>query len=259
MPAPREYPFTHDGLTRDVLLIDGPGPRVVLLHEVGGVSRACLDFADALAGDFQVHIPVLHGYPGQVLDGTATGTKDPLSKARFICIRREFAMLSAGRSSPISGWLRALCRHVAEGTPGAVGVIGMCLTGGLVFSLVLDPSVGAAVASQPSVPLRPKAEQVGAAELGDRQSRGEEAAATGTPVLGLRFSDDGMCPGARLDRIEELYAAGGGRFTRYSPQPPAKDIPGPPDSHAVLTDHADRAPGARGLVRAFLLEHLGTT
>ena len=258
MPAPREYPFTHDGLSRDVLLIEGPGRRVVLLHEVGGVSPACLEFADALSVDFQVHVPVLHGYPGQVLEGLPTEPKDPLARARFICVRREFAMLGSDRSSPISGWLRALCRHVADGTSGTVGVVGMCLTGGLVFSMVLDPSVGAAVASQPSLPLRPKAAQVAATELGDRQSMVELAAGTGTPVLGLRFADDTMCPGARLDRIDEVYRANHGRFTRYSPQPRAEDIPGPPASHAVLTDHADQAPGARDLVRAFLRQHLGT-
>jgi dienelactone hydrolase len=256
LPAPRQYPFTYDGLTRDVLLIGGGGPRVVLLHELGGVSRTCLDFADALAADFQVHIPVLHGYPGQVLDGMATRPKDPLRNARFICVRRELSMLSAGRSSPISGWLRALCRHVAEGEPGSVGVVGMCLTGGLVFSMVLDPGVGAAVAAQPSLPWRRKAEEVSAAELGDRQSRVERAAATGTPVLGLRFADDPICPAARLDRVEEVYTGAGGRFTRYSPQPPKKDIPG--DSHSVLTDDADHAPGACEAVRDFLFEHLGT-
>ena len=48
------------------------------------------------------------------------------------CIAREFSVLARNESSPITEWLRALCRHAHEecGGPG-VGAIGMCLTGKL--------------------------------------------------------------------------------------------------------------------------------
>ena len=88
----------------------------------------------------------------------------------------------------------------------------MCLSGGFVFSVVLDPVVGAAVASQPSLPLRSGAKMIGAAELGDGADAGwRVAAATGTPVLGLRFVRRPMSPAARFDRLEQVYADNDGR------------------------------------------------
>jgi dienelactone hydrolase len=244
-------------VTRDVALVDGPGPPVVLLHEISGVSLTCLAYAEELAKDFRVHVPVLHGYPGQVIDHMPTQPKDPVRKLRLFCVRREFTLLAAGVPSPVTSWLRALCRHVGGAEPGTVGVVGMCLTGGFVFSLVLDPVVGAAVASQPSLPMRRGADRVGADELGDGAEAVARCAATGTPVLGLRFVGDPMSPAARFDRLEQVYADNYGLFLRESPAPPSQDIPGPSDSHSVLTDHSERAPGVRDRVRAFLLEHLG--
>ena len=61
--------------------------------------------------------------------------------------------MSRDRSSPITDWIRLLCRHIRDelGSDG-VGIIGMCLTGNFAIQLIGDESVIAAVASQPAMP-----------------------------------------------------------------------------------------------------------
>jgi len=59
-----------------------------------------------------------------------------VSSLLHCCISREFQVLEAGGSSPITDWLRKLCRQVHEelGGPG-VGALGMCMTGNFAFAL----------------------------------------------------------------------------------------------------------------------------
>jgi hypothetical protein len=50
-------------------------------------------------------------------------------------------------------WLRALSARIAEVCEGpGVGVIGMCLTGGFMISLMVDPHVLAPVTCEPALP-----------------------------------------------------------------------------------------------------------
>src|SRR5438045_3998720 len=71
-----------------------------------------------------------------------------------LCVTREFTCLSTNRPSRIANWLRALCRKIkAECGGRGVGAIGMCMTGNIIISLMLDDSVMAPVISQPSLPI----------------------------------------------------------------------------------------------------------
>src|ERR1019366_5726423 len=98
---------------------------------------------------FHVYAPILFGEPD------AGNAEEPPSAMRIVslCISREFTILRANRSSPVTDWLRALARlaHDECGGPG-VGAIGMCLTGGFALSMALDPIVLAAVLAQPGLP-----------------------------------------------------------------------------------------------------------
>src|SRR4029078_12599525 len=76
-----------------------------------------------------------------------------LKQITRVCISKEFSVLAARGSSPITHWLRAPCpdAHADCKGPGA-GALGMCMTGNFALSLMVDPSVMAPVLSQPSLP-----------------------------------------------------------------------------------------------------------
>lgn len=126
-----------------ILYGKGDGPGVILLHELPGLTQDTVEFAEWIAGHgFHVVMPLLFGRP---LQHPMLG----LLKAPFVCIRKEFNNLNAGKSSPITMVLRALCRkiHSERGGPG-VGAVGMCYTGGFIFAMMVEAALLAPVAAQ---------------------------------------------------------------------------------------------------------------
>jgi dienelactone hydrolase len=78
----------------------------------------------------------------------------------------------------------------------------MCITGNFALALMVDPVVMAPVLSQPSLPLPISAERRAALHLSDADLEAvKRRAAAGTPVLGLRFTGDPLCPGERFARL----------------------------------------------------------
>ncbi len=120
---------------------------MVIIQELPGIGPETLRLADEFVDrGFAVVLPHLFG----PLEKTSIGG----NLLRVFCMRREFSLFAAHRSSPIVDWLKALCRDIKEqGQCKGVGVIGMCLTGNFAISLMGDDSVLAAVSSQPSMPL----------------------------------------------------------------------------------------------------------
>jgi dienelactone hydrolase len=118
-------------------------------------------------------------------------------------VSREFRVLAANQSSPITDWLRALCRSVhAEIGGRGVGALGMCLTGNFALALMVDEAVMAPVLSQPSLPFPIGAERraglhVSPEALVTIKRRARE----GVPVLGLRFTCDRGVPKERFDHL----------------------------------------------------------
>ena len=140
--------FSHEGLRYPVFRA-GTGPGVVIMHEIPGITPQVASFARRVANEgFSVALPEMFGTTGKDLSGAYAGRE--ILRA---CIRREFHVLAARGSSPITIWLRALCRdlHAEVGGVG-VGALGMCLTGNFALALMVDPSVMAPVLSQPSLP-----------------------------------------------------------------------------------------------------------
>jgi dienelactone hydrolase len=189
-----ETSFTDAGVTRTVFR-RGSGPAVVVMHEIPGITPEVARFARTVAdAGFSVWLPHLFGTPGRPLSaGYALGQ---MARA---CVSREFHVLARRESSPITDWLRALCRHAhAEcGGPG-VGAIGMCLTGNFALALMVDESVMAPVLSQPSLPFPLSRAHREALHLSDADLETVRKRADRCPVLGLRFSADPMCPPARF-------------------------------------------------------------
>ena len=105
------------GKAKPVLLTGATGPAVIVIHEVYGftptLARFCRWVRDA---GFRVYTPILFGSPD------AGNTEKPtLRRILSLCVSREFTLLAANKSSPVTDWLRALARlaHQECGGRGA--------------------------------------------------------------------------------------------------------------------------------------------
>ncbi len=200
-----DFEFTHDGVTRPVYR-SGSGPGVVIMHEIPGITPPVAGFARRVADEgFTAFMPHMFGKPNKPMSMPYV-----LWQMGRACISREFSVLARNESSPITDWLRALCRHAHSecGGPG-VGAIGMCLTGNFALSLMVDESVMAPVLSQPSLPFGVSASHREALHLSDEDlCVVKKRAKEGAGVLAMRFTADPMCPGERFRRLEEELGDG---------------------------------------------------
>jgi dienelactone hydrolase len=192
------FSFDHGGETRTVYCL-GSGPGVVAMHEIPGITPEVERFARRVASEgFRVYLPHMFGTAGKAFSGPYV-----LGQMARACISREFSVLARGESSPITDWLRALCRHAHGecGGPG-VGAIGMCLTGNFALSLMVDDAVMAPVLSQPSLPFPVSRAHRAALHLSESDLEVvKKRARQGAGVLGLRFTADPLCPPERFDRL----------------------------------------------------------
>lgn len=250
-------PFTYEGETRDVYR-RGTGPGVVIATEVPGLTPAVIRFSERVAAEgFTVFLPQLFGTPGQ-----PHGFANVLGVLTRACISREFAVLAANESSPITDWLRALCRHVHESIGGkGVGAIGMCLTGNFALTLMVDPVVMAPVLCQPSLPFTMGKKSRAALHISDANlAIVKKRCADGAKVLGLRFTNDFMCPPERFETLRQTL---GDAFEGIEiDSSPGNKWGIKPMSHSPCTNElVDEAghPTRQALERvmSFLREHLG--
>jgi dienelactone hydrolase len=206
IPGFLEQEFTHEGVTKKVYR-KGSGPGVIVITEVPGIHPGVVSFAELLAKEgFTVLVPELFGTAGKPISGGYV-----LSTMAKLCVSREFKLLAAHESSPVTDWLRALTRHVHSelGGPG-VGAIGMCLTGNFALSMAVEPSLMAPVLSQPALPLPTNKERraslaVSSGELATIQRRVEQ---DGLRVLGLCFTHDGKVPRERFAALKQELRQG---------------------------------------------------
>ena len=196
----------------------GSGAPVVLLQELPGIGQETLSLADQLVNaGFEVVMPHLFGPLGKI---SITG-----NLVRVMCLRKEFHLMSSGRSSPIADWIRLLCREVRDqsGVEG-VGIIGMCLTGNFAIQLIGDDSVLAAVASQPAMPFFKQGELH---MSHDDIVRSRNALDNKGPMRVLRFEGDPLCAAEKSECIHRAF--NDGRTTRI------QEIKIPGKGHSVLT------------------------
>ncbi len=181
----------------------GRGPAVIVIHEMPGLHPQVIRFADRVAAaGMTVFCPSLFGVPGRpVTRGYALRTI-----LTTICVRREFLVWAANRSSPIVDWLRALAAF-AHGQCGGkgVGAVGMCFTGGYALAMMTEPAVVAPVLSQPSLPFgKAKAGALDAspAEIACAKRRFAEE---GLSMIALRFEGDPLVPPERFETLERTF------------------------------------------------------
>ena len=254
-------PFPAAGVTHHVYARDpdgGPGPGVVLLPEIPGLTPAVMGMANHLVAEgFSVVVPSLFGEPGRSYSGLyALRT---LAKA---CITREFAAFARGADRPVAAYTRALAQDLHRRVGGrGVGVIGMCFSGGFALASALDPAVLAPVGSQPSVPLPLGGTRKRDLGMSERERAGiaERVTSEGLCLVGLRFSEDAMSPDDRFSQLEKAFGPGWRAI-------PLNSKRGNPHGigrceHSVLTSADVDDPGhptheARAQVTAFLHERL---
>lgn len=195
------------------------GPGVMLMHELPGMTPSCIQLAKRLADQegFRIYMPLLYGQPGD---------EDSLSGLAHICVSREFHVFASGKSSPITVKLRQLGRRMVQECQGNdIGVIGMCLTGGFVLSMLADKDVIAGVCCQPALPFVPWGSRARALGASQTDLDGLKANARAR-VIGLRFSKDRICPPRRFEALRALLQE---RFKDFT-------IPATsPSQHSTLT------------------------
>ena len=228
----KKFDFRDGPWTRTVYR-RGSGPAVIVIHEIPGLHPLVIRFADRVAeAGMTVFMPSLFGEPGRPV--TNRYMYGSIFKA--ICIQREFNVWSAGKSSPIVEWLRALARKAhAECGGRGVGAVGMCFTGGFALAMMTEPAVVAPVLSQPSMP----------AALGKTRAAGIDASPSevacarqrfrdeGLSMIGLRFKSDKGVPDARFETYRREF---GDHFEAIELEDKdARPSSRPP--HSVLTVH----------------------
>lgn len=218
---------------------DEPLGQVVLIHELPGLSEGCVDLGRRLSENgFAVHMPLLFGEYGQY---------SPTAGLRQMwCLRDEFEMFRAARTSRIVNWIRPLVSEVSTG-PSSVGVIGMCATGGLVLALMYDPDVGAAIGAQPAMPFRMFWTRRSRSAIGVDPLDLGRSSSSGTPLMITRFERDPVCPANRFRAIGDVFDEPSNDF---------RSIQFPGWRHATLTDDSDHAPGLFDEVVEFLASNL---
>jgi dienelactone hydrolase len=128
-----QFDFADGGIEHAVYR-NGGGPGVLIMHEVPGLTPQCIDLANRIgSAGYTVFLPLLFGEP----NSSAT-----VANTLRVCVSREFKCFALNESSPISVWLRALGQRIYGDLNGnGIGVIGLCLTGGFVLSLMADSEV----------------------------------------------------------------------------------------------------------------------
>jgi dienelactone hydrolase len=195
--------ITIDGVSK-VVYVAGVGPGVIVMTEMPGISPQVARFARWVReAGFTVYMPSLFGR-----DGATPSAEEGAAIFKRACVSAEFRALGAGRSSPVTTWLRGLARvaHAECGGPG-VGAIGMCFTGNFALTMMLEPAMLAPVLAQPTLPLDdPAGLEIAPEELRAVKERLDRENLT---VLAYRFEGDAYC---RAQRFAAYADALGDRF-----------------------------------------------
>jgi dienelactone hydrolase len=217
------FPFAHGGITHEVY-VDGDGPAVIVMHELPGMTPSCLRLADRIMQNrFRVYLPLFFGHPSEysVVNGVLS---------TVLCIRHEFNVFTSNGHSPIADWLCALCRRAnAECGQRGVGLIGMCLTGNVVLSVLLEPSVRVPVMCEPALPFFHKA----ALGVPDGDIEQAKQRAVDCPILAYRFVTDKKCPKERFVTLRNTFCDD--IKLVEIPTGPLNPFDIPSNAHSVLT------------------------
>jgi dienelactone hydrolase len=227
-----ESRFAHEGMEHAVYR-RGSGPGVIVMHEIPGITPPVARFANLVVdAGYTVLLPWMFGEIGRAKTGPYA-----VKEVAKACVSREFSVLAARGSSPITTWLRALARQLhAELGGRGVGAIGMCLTGNFALAMSVDAAMMAPVLSQPSLPGPFGAERRAGLHVTDEALVTIQArcAKEGLRVLGLRFTKDRSVPDERFAHLKQALGTGFEAFEIDSTPGNAHGIP--QNAHSVVTE-----------------------
>ena len=203
IPGFHSFAFKHNGIDHTVYKA-GTGPGILIMHELPGMARPCIDFAKRIIdAGFTVYLPHFFGTINK-----AFSNLDTSMNTMHICISREFHVFASDKTSPVVEWLRELSKLIHEecGGPG-IGAIGMCLTGAFAIPLLVESPLLAPVVSQPILPFGPL--ESTKKNLGCSPSDLEKAVnrchKEDINLLCFRFSNDPIAPAEKIETIREKF------------------------------------------------------
>lgn len=244
--------FNAESVTHPIYCLPSQGttkPPVLLLHELPGLSRKTLAYAEELSQDFTVYVPLLFG--------STPMHSTPRGLAAF-WLNGEWWGLESG-TSDIVKWLGALVTEIERTHPGqSIGVIGNCLTGSLPLALLDNRQIHAVVLAQPTLPLTifGNSEDV-RKSLGISRGEITKAQDSSAKILYLRFQTDCISKPEKQETLRTEFPA-----ERFPGRVTMKEIPGSASLgervHSTLIgEWSDAEPGkpsrdAREEVKRFL-------
>ena len=211
-------------------------PPVLLLHELPGLSEPTIKYAESLQDQFTVYVPLLFGDYGQQ------------SKRKgwhaYIFNGEWWKLYKPAGSRKITQWLREALQDISEQHPQQnIGIIGMCLTGGMPLALVENEKVHAVVIAQPSLPLwRWFPKKKASLDISDDEWETAKQQFKERPVYayGVRFEKDSVARREKHERmIEELNCetCKGGFIDAEIRESEYEEANIPEDAHSTLMFH----------------------
>ena len=224
----RKITHTHQHWTYDVYIC-GEGPIVFLLHEIPNPTPEVFALANRLSeSGFMVHVPVFFGKVN-----TPFSIGRAISELGLGCIRKEFSMFATQQSSPVVDWIRSLCiTRMTDTGQCKIGMIGMCVTGNFALGLCGEQWMQAPVLCQPSLPYPISTKHKRALHI-SKETLHKAKERDDLEIMGLRFSEDWMCPKERFKRLSNEF---GDRFKAIEIDSSSENPHGiRTTAHAVLT------------------------
>jgi dienelactone hydrolase len=221
------------GMTYRLYRSQSGGPAVLLLHELPGLYKEDIELGRRIAQcGFTVYMPLFFGKPNGKADCVEGAWKTFwYGLIETVLPGSPFPAFRSGHTSRVARWLNELLPSIHQECGGkGVGVIGMCLTGGLPLALTASGHVPAVVLCQPALPFLKHS------GLDVSENDVETAKKHRVDILALKFSSDCKSPDARWKTLRNKFSGDAYPGDHYHELiiPSGNDLPYKKHAHSTL-------------------------